>query len=189
MEKKYNLIYQSRLETYVNVDGQMVSVSFSGSKVTRNIIRRGHFITRDPKLQKALEADAAYGCQWILDTESEKRFNESKKTKSTTTPVVNPPVDPPTTIEPPADTTEPPIDTTEPITESDTTTEEPVSETPVTEETKPAVDPEIAECTNYTLAKNYLVKYFDAKRPEIISEEKLREYAKSKGIIFPEFAK
>lgn len=168
MEKKYNLIHQFRLETSVNVEGARVYVSFAGGSKFRGT-RNGHFITSDPKLQKAIESDNGYGSQWILDTESEKRFNAS-------TPVEIEP----TNTEPPVVTTEP-ESTTEPITESGTTAE-PTPELPT-------VDPEIAECTNYTLAKNYLVKYFDAKRPEIISEEKLREYAKSKGIIFPEFAK
>jgi len=73
--------------------------------------------------------------------------------------------------------------------------EEPVKEEPVQEGvnistgeviTVTYVDPKVLEVTNYTLAKNYLKEVFpNVTREEILSADKLKAYAKEKGITFP----
>lgn len=159
MEKKYNLIHQFRLETSVAVNGQRVRISFSGGskfKETRN----GHYITRDPEIQKALEADKGYGSQWILDPACVIRNAEEAKSVAAK-------VDPVPPVDPPAELTG--------------------NTGQVPEEPK---ETGTADCTNFTLAKNYLLAlYPETKRPDIISEEKLRAFAATKGITFPEFKK
>ncbi len=187
MEKKYNLIYQLRLETYVKVNGDMVPISFTGGRISHRGRKNGFYITANEDIQKALESDTSYGKQWILDKESAERAEKEKKVKAET-PVVDPPVVNPPVVNPPKEDNpagDPPAGN-----EGGEDANPGGDATGGAEDKKETVDTELAECTNYTLAKNYLMaKFPETKRPDIISEEKLREYAKSKGITFPEFTK
>lgn len=59
MLKSYILIYDFSLSTPIDVNGQVVSVVFSGG--SKPLRQNGEFCTSDEKLQKAIESDPGYG--------------------------------------------------------------------------------------------------------------------------------
>ena len=161
MEKRYNLIHQFRLETYVKVNGEMIPISFAGGNKRFN--RNGFYVTSDPQVQEALEKDVAYGGQWTLDKNTLYKMSQ-EPTVLVDEPV--PYVSHPVAAEIPDGN----------ITTATFTVPEPAN----------TADPVLDEITNYTLAKNYILEKFPGtQRPEIISADKLRAFAKDKGITFP----
>lgn len=166
MTKRYNLISAFKLATTVNVNGEQQRIIFEGGNKFNGTIN-GYFLTDNKDVQDALESDNAYGSEWELDP-SCVESNEVEET-------VVPGTDPVATTVQSTETVVPPV---EPVTE----TVVPVTEEAKTEE--PVKNP-TDDITNYTEAKIYIHNLFpEVTRTEIISSEKLREYAKAKGITF-----
>jgi len=168
------------------VDDERVFISFEGGSLYLNR-RNGSYITSDPNIQEALESDVAYGSQWVLDPAFDNSDVEEETTPENNTVVTEPEKEVETVVEP-----EKKEEVVEPIVEVVTegvvgeTTPEPKATGEVIEEPVAIVDEAMLAVNNYTLAKNYIKEKFpEVTRPEIISEEKLREYAKEKGITFP----
>ena len=193
MIKSYKLVNILKYVTAVYINGNRIDIAFIGGNRYNGRITTGSYHTGNESIQKALEESPDFGKIYTYDSETAKLVEQQAAANANppADPPANPPADPPAnppTDNPPAD---PPVDNPPSGNQpANPPADPPTGNPPSGESGAPTIDPEIAECTNYTLAKNYILKlYPETKRAEIISEEKLREYAKSKGITFPEFVK
>ncbi len=85
MVKRYISLNSLNLVTDINVGENRVSIRFKGGRSTPNRIN-GSYITEDKSIQKAIEADSAYGKSFLeYDTKPKKKVkkvSEEIKSKS-----------------------------------------------------------------------------------------------------------
>lgn len=188
MTRKYVLIGDCyKLVTTFKVNDVQVPVSFEDGNRMKN--RHGYFVTDNEDLQDAIEESDSYDCLFTREISNDYPEEVTVEPENTIVEPVTPPVVEPVNAEETVVNPEPengPVleEVVEPVAESTEVTAEEVTAEPIAD--TPAVDEKLLEVNNYTLAKNYIKELFpEVTRAEILSEEKLREYAKEKGITFP----